>query len=278
MRGIVIALLYFVHLAMPAGPLDRAPGRRSAYGQRGSSPRVDATPRSSLSQPSTSLSCPLHGSQSRDQTCDSTPGSISSHLTSVRGCPGLSHSSSLSEPNRLSSRSARSGCSASPSPCGWMATEAAKLNLKRPCSEPCPIPSAPFPAAAEPPRRRRRFHALVASKRDSLRVFLVFPPPPPRLLSFDEAPSWMQQNSCIRSGYRPELGSFRACVRSLAFAHNELRQSALSLSPPGSRQSATILALVGNIPSKITWGGALTRFLGAQSTAGPTLSRLFLVS
>ncbi|GAA5868705.1 hypothetical protein JCM3774_003631 [Rhodotorula dairenensis] len=104
-----------------------------------------------------------------------------------------------------------------------MATEAANADSKQPCHVPDPKPIAPCPAAApqsEPPRHRR-FHALVTSKRDSLRVLLL-PQPPHRLLSFDEAPPWMQQNSCIRTGYRPALGSFRACVRSLAFAHNEL--------------------------------------------------------
>ncbi|KWU41339.1 hypothetical protein RHOSPDRAFT_13794, partial [Rhodotorula sp. JG-1b] len=52
-----------------------------------------------------------------------------------------------------------------------------------------------------------------------------------RLLTFEEAPKWMQQNSCIRSGYRPELGSFRACLKSLTFPHNELPIYLFELSP-----------------------------------------------
>lgn len=107
-----------------------------------------------------------------------------------------------------------------------MATEAADLDLKHSYKD--PKEPVPCPKTDSPHHRRRRIHALLSSKRASFQ-FLLLPQPPQRLLTFEEAPKWMQQNSCIRSGYRPELGSFRACIRSLTFPHNELRTSCLTL-------------------------------------------------
>lgn len=104
-----------------------------------------------------------------------------------------------------------------------MATEAADIDSIRSYKD----SKEPAPCSTDSPRhRRRRIHALLSSKRASFHFLL--PEPPQRLLTFEEAPKWMQQNSCIRSGYRPELGSFRACVRSLTFPHNELRTSSLT--------------------------------------------------
>ncbi|KAI1082455.1 mPR-like GPCR protein [Whalleya microplaca] len=44
---------------------------------------------------------------------------------------------------------------------------------------------------------------------------------PARLLSYDEIPSWYQDNPYIRHGYRPVTHSTRACLRSWARLHNE---------------------------------------------------------
>lgn len=105
-----------------------------------------------------------------------------------------------------------------------MATEATDIDLTHSYKN----SKDPIPCSTDSPRQRRgRLHALLSSKRASFQFLL--PQPPQRLLTFEEAPKWMQQNSCIRSGYRPELGSFRACVRSLTFPHNELRTSSLTL-------------------------------------------------
>ena len=40
-------------------------------------------------------------------------------------------------------------------------------------------------------------------------------------LSNPELPQWMKQGQLVRSGYRPQLNSFYACVRSLFWLHNE---------------------------------------------------------
>ena len=102
-----------------------------------------------------------------------------------------------------------------------MATEAADIDLNHSYKD----SKDSVPCSTDSPRHR--IHALLSSKRGSFRNLL--PQPPQRLLTFEEAPKWMQQNSCIRSGYRPELGSFRACLKSLTFPHNELRTSSLTL-------------------------------------------------
>ena len=42
-----------------------------------------------------------------------------------------------------------------------------------------------------------------------------------RLKSWDEIPSWQQDNEYILSGYRQATGSFKGCFESLAYVHNE---------------------------------------------------------
>ncbi|GAA5968469.1 hypothetical protein JCM8115_006400 [Rhodotorula mucilaginosa] len=120
-----------------------------------------------------------------------------------------------------------------------MATEAADFDSTQSYKD----PKEPVSCLTDSPRhRRRRVHALLSSKRASFQFLL--PQPPQRLLTFEEAPKWMQQNSCIRSGYRPELGSFRACVRSLTFPHNELLNCWTHLVPS---VSCLVVLLLGAI-------------------------------
>ncbi|KAG0663846.1 hypothetical protein C6P46_002071 [Rhodotorula mucilaginosa] len=120
-----------------------------------------------------------------------------------------------------------------------MATEAADFDSTQSYKD----PKEPVSCLTDSPRhRRRRVHALLSSKRASFHFLL--PEPPQRLLTFEEAPKWMQQNSCIRSGYRPELGSFRACVRSLTFPHNELLNCWTHLIPS---VSCLVVLLLGAI-------------------------------
>lgn len=45
--------------------------------------------------------------------------------------------------------------------------------------------------------------------------------PTRRLKSWDEIPSWQQDNEYILSGYRQATGCFKTCVESLGYAHNE---------------------------------------------------------
>ena len=42
-----------------------------------------------------------------------------------------------------------------------------------------------------------------------------------RLRSWDEIPSWQQDNEYILSGYRQATGSFKKCLESLGYLHNE---------------------------------------------------------
>lgn len=49
----------------------------------------------------------------------------------------------------------------------------------------------------------------------------VFSPCRPALLSFDEIPVWLQDNNCIRSGYRPISHSAKRCFESWFYMHNE---------------------------------------------------------
>ncbi len=43
-----------------------------------------------------------------------------------------------------------------------------------------------------------------------------------QVLDWDDLPRWMQIDPYIRRGYRRELNSFHACLRSLFYLHNEL--------------------------------------------------------
>ncbi len=43
-----------------------------------------------------------------------------------------------------------------------------------------------------------------------------------QVLDWDDLPRWMQIDPYIRRGYRRELNSFYACLRSLFYLHNEL--------------------------------------------------------
>ena len=43
-----------------------------------------------------------------------------------------------------------------------------------------------------------------------------------QVLDWDDLPTWMQIDPFIRRGYRRELNSFHACLRSLFYLHNEL--------------------------------------------------------
>jgi adiponectin receptor len=43
----------------------------------------------------------------------------------------------------------------------------------------------------------------------------------PALLSFEEIPVWLQDNDCIRAGYRPISHSTKACIESWFYMHNE---------------------------------------------------------
>ncbi|RUS17671.1 hypothetical protein BC937DRAFT_89642, partial [Endogone sp. FLAS-F59071] len=41
------------------------------------------------------------------------------------------------------------------------------------------------------------------------------------VIAWDELPEWMQDNIFVRSGYRPENFSYRRCLKSLFYLHNE---------------------------------------------------------
>ena len=41
------------------------------------------------------------------------------------------------------------------------------------------------------------------------------------LLLFDELPEWAKDNEHIHSGWRPETNSYRECIKSMAYIHNE---------------------------------------------------------
>ena len=43
-----------------------------------------------------------------------------------------------------------------------------------------------------------------------------------QVIDWDDLPRWMQIDPYIRRGYRRELNSFHACLRSLFYLHNEL--------------------------------------------------------
>ena len=60
---------------------------------------------------------------------------------------------------------------------------------------------------------------IVASKEPP--QVLVAPERSLSLRSWDEIPSWQQDNEYILSGYRQATGSFRRCFESLAYVHNE---------------------------------------------------------
>jgi hypothetical protein len=42
-----------------------------------------------------------------------------------------------------------------------------------------------------------------------------------RTVSWKELPEWLQDNVYITSGYRPQLDSYWACVKSIFYLHNE---------------------------------------------------------
>jgi adiponectin receptor len=44
---------------------------------------------------------------------------------------------------------------------------------------------------------------------------------PPTLLTFDQIPAWLQDNDCIRGGYRPISHSVKECLLSWSYMHNE---------------------------------------------------------
>lgn len=46
-------------------------------------------------------------------------------------------------------------------------------------------------------------------------------PEKPQLLTFDEIPHWLQDNTFIRSGYRPVSNSALKCLSSWTYIHNE---------------------------------------------------------
>lgn len=44
---------------------------------------------------------------------------------------------------------------------------------------------------------------------------------PQRTVPFENVPIWMQDNALITDAYRPPLYSYKLCLRSLFFQHNE---------------------------------------------------------
>ncbi|GAA5976145.1 hypothetical protein JCM11641_003293 [Rhodosporidiobolus odoratus] len=52
-----------------------------------------------------------------------------------------------------------------------------------------------------------------------------------RTTSFDEAPLYLQQNCCIRAGYRREMKNWKECAGSLTWMHNELANTWTHLAP-----------------------------------------------
>ncbi|BGP17242.1 hypothetical protein JCM10213_000077 [Rhodosporidiobolus nylandii] len=74
----------------------------------------------------------------------------------------------------------------------------------------------------------------------SLETLIASPPIAPKAQSkahrrqtttFDEAPEYLRQNCCIRTGYRRELGCWKECVLSLGWWHNELANAWTHLLP-----------------------------------------------
>ena len=76
--------------------------------------------------------------------------------------------------------------------------------------------------ALKPHKRRPASPVSVANTKE---IPLSSPAKPSRtrpiLLSYDEIPSWHQDNDCIRGGYRPETNSTRLCFGSWQYLHNE---------------------------------------------------------
>lgn len=60
-----------------------------------------------------------------------------------------------------------------------------------------------------------------AESKERITPISVFRPSRPALLSFDEIPVWLQDNNCIRSGYRPISYSAKECFGSWSYMHNE---------------------------------------------------------
>lgn len=41
------------------------------------------------------------------------------------------------------------------------------------------------------------------------------------ILTWNEIPTWMQDNAYITGGYRPQTNSYWECIKSLGYLHNE---------------------------------------------------------
>jgi hypothetical protein len=102
--------------------------------------------------------------------------------------------------------------------CRCMATEAADFDSTQSYKD----PKEPVSCLTDSPRHFERQEALRRLGEEEMERGSL------RGKKRVNATSAVSRNSCIRSGYRPELGSFRACVRSLTFPHNELRTSSLT--------------------------------------------------
>lgn len=76
-----------------------------------------------------------------------------------------------------------------------------------------------------------------------------------RLLNLHEMPEWAQSNPNILTGYRPICQSYRACIASWTFAHNEsmnIFSHLLLVLPVGSLLMRAILVLTGKAQSLST--------------------------